>query len=110
MVTRPSAGAMTSFSPRGVVRTGSRKKVATQTVSPISSHASVCQWTANASKTAAPTPTAYFRPSGWTEGKRHLTVVVGSGLSCLSRLGIARSLVALRWVHNGAVASPRWRS
>ena len=34
IVTSPSAGAITRSSPRGVVRTGSRKNAATHTVSP----------------------------------------------------------------------------
>ena len=43
----------------------------------------------NASSVTAPATTAYFRPSGWTEGKRHLTVVVsgpsGRSSSCSAR-------------------------
>ena len=84
----PSAGATINLSPRGVVRTGSRKKVATQIVRPTRIQARNCQCTRKARSAAAPTPTAYLRPSGWTDGKRHLTVVVGSGLSCLSSAGI----------------------
>ena len=59
---------------------------------------------------AAPVPTAYLRPSGWTEGKRHLTVVVGSGVSCLSSAGMRACLEALSVTHNAAVACAGYAS
>src|SRR3569833_3071860 len=48
--------------------------------------------------------TVYLRPSGWMDGKRHLTVVVGSGLSRLSISGIGEPLESEHRRHNGAVA------
>src|SRR6185369_1979024 len=87
IVTNPSAGETINLSPRGVVRTGSRKKAATQIVRPSRSHAITPQCRRKASNVIAPAPTANLRPSGWTDGNRHLTVVV-IGLSGFSRAGI----------------------
>src|SRR5579884_1714770 len=92
IVIKPSAGAMISLSPRGVVRIGSRKKVATQIVRPTSSQPRKFQCSRKANNVIAPTPTVYFRPSGWIEGKRHFTVVVGSGVSFLSSAGMVACL------------------
>ena len=107
IVIRPSAGATISFSPRGVVRIGSRKKVATQMVSADQQPADdMCQCSrkANSGDRRRRRPHTCGLPGGRT-GKRHLTVVVGSGLSCLSSAGMRASLRgACRQRHNAAVA------
>src|SRR3982750_363559 len=105
MVISPSAGATINLSPRGVVRTGSRKKVATQIVAPISSQPK--KWLINVyiARAATPAITTYLRPSGWIEGKRHLTVVVEIGVSeVFSGVGMAAPLKSVAGRHNGAVA------
>jgi hypothetical protein len=82
IVTSPSAGATISLDRRGVVRIGSRKKAATQIVTPISSQPR--KWLTGCRSASAMNAamTVNLRPSGWTEGKRHLTVVRWlSGLS-----------------------------
>src|SRR6185369_826050 len=58
IVTNPSAGETINLSPRGVVRTGSRKKAATQIVRPSRSHAITAQCRRKASNVIAPAPTA----------------------------------------------------
>ena len=78
MVTSPSAGATIRSSPSGVVRTGSRKNAATQIASPTSGQNSSFHTSNDNSATAAAIATN-TRPLGWTDGKRHLTVVVASG-------------------------------
>src|SRR5207248_6784084 len=106
IVIKPSAGATMNLSPRGVVRTGSRKKAATQIVAPTQSQPRAWLTATYTISVTNAAPTAYLRPSGWIDGKRHLTFVVGSGLSCLSSAGIGASLVLPRRGHNAAVACP----
>ncbi|PAV93473.1 hypothetical protein WR25_24904 [Diploscapter pachys] len=70
---------MINPSPVGVVRTGSRKKVSTQTTTASSGQNSTLVSTVP-SNVMPRAMAAYLCPSGCTEGKRHLTVVVGSGV------------------------------
>ena len=76
IVTSPSAGATIRSSPCGVVRTGSRKNAATQMHRPTNGQNRT--WLiAVAIRVSPPAIRTYLRPSGWTAGKRHLTVSVG---------------------------------
>src|SRR4029450_4140925 len=75
IVTRPSAGATISLGSPGVVLIGSRKNAATQIVNPISSKPRKWLTRLYIAKAAKAAISVYFRPSGWIDGKRHLTVV-----------------------------------
>ena len=105
IVISPSAGATINLSPRGVVRIGSRKKAATQIVRPTSSQPmNVPAEQEGEERERRRDRRRTCGLPGWTEGKRHLTVVV-SGLSGLSRAGMRHSLsTALHALHNAAVA------
>src|SRR3954452_18119720 len=71
IVTMPSAGAVTSPSPLGVVRIGSRKEAATQSVTPARIQPSQSQpTTTQKNKAIAAAITTNLRPSGWTAGIR----------------------------------------
>ena len=70
IVTMPSAGAMISPSPFGVVRIGSRKKAATHKVRPASGQASVSHALSAQTRHKAKVTTTNLRPSGCTLGIR----------------------------------------
>ena len=71
IVTIPSAGAMISPSPVGVVRIGSRKKAAIQAASPMLSQPSQSQSITHQNRRAIATAmTTNLRPSGCTLGIR----------------------------------------
>ena len=73
IVTSPSAGEMICPSACGVTRIGSRKKAATQMVTPISRKPSSSQMANRNSIVTAAEIRTYLRPSGCTAGQRHLT-------------------------------------
>src|SRR5688500_9695315 len=72
----PSAGAMISPSPLGVVRIGSRKKAATHKVTAASGQAIVSQLNKAKTRHRAAEITTNLRPSGCTFGIRYRTLVV----------------------------------
>src|SRR3546814_11607841 len=71
-VTSPSAGATIRSAPVGVIRTGSRKKAPTQMVRPSISHGSTGQPSSQKQRVTIAAINRNLRPSGWTEGQRHL--------------------------------------